>query len=109
MRSADVMQGSLFTVAKLEDFVPEDHSLRGVLLLAHEVVEGFFAEVLRLADGQCLLSKEHVSVDGTLIQAWATQKSFRPKDSSDDQRPGGGGRNAQADWKGKPRSNDTHI
>ena len=56
-----------------------------------------------------LLSKEHFSVDGTLIQAWASQKSFRPKDGSDDQRPGGGGRNAQADWKGQPRTNDTHA
>ena len=78
-------------------------------LLAHQVVEGFFAEVLRLADSRGLLSKEHFSVDGTLIQAWASQKSFRPKDGSDDQRPGGGGRNAQADWKGQSRSNDTHA
>ena len=78
-------------------------------LLEHQVVEGLFAEVLRLADQQGLLSKEHFSVDGTLIQAWASQKSFRPKDGSDDQRPGGGGRNAQADWKGRPRSNDTHA
>ena len=73
------------------------------------MVEGFFAEVLHLADSRGLLSKEHFSVDGTLIQAWASQKSFRPKDGSDDQRPGGGGRNAQADWKGQPRSNDTHA
>jgi hypothetical protein len=73
------------------------------------VVEGFFAEVMRLADDRGLLSKEHFSVDGTLIQAWASQKSFRPKDGSDDQRPGGGGRNAQADWKGPSRSNDTHA
>jgi len=65
--------------------------------------------VLHLADSRGLLSKEHFSVDGTLIQAWASQKSFRPKDGSDDQRPGGGGRNAQADWKGQPRSNDTHA
>jgi transposase len=78
-------------------------------LLAHQVVEDFFAEVLRLADNRGLLSKEHFSVDGTLIQAWASQKSFRPKDGSDDQGPGGGGRNAQADWKGQPRSNDTHA
>ena len=78
-------------------------------LLAHQVVEGFFAEVMRLADDRGLLSKEHFSVDGTLIQAWASQKSFRPKDGSDDQRPGGGGRNAQADWKGQSRSNDTHA
>src|SRR6187401_3506353 len=64
---------------------------------------------MRLAETRGLLSKEHFSVDGTLIQAWASQKSFRPKDGSDDQRPGGGGRNAQADWKGQPRSNDTHA
>jgi transposase len=78
-------------------------------LLAHRVVEGLFAEVLRGAEAKGLLSREHFSVDGTLIQAWASQKSFRPKDGSDDQSPGGGGRNAQADWKGQARSNDTHV
>ena len=172
MRGADAMQEGLFTVAKLDDFVPVDHPLRGVRLLVnaaltemnarfneiyapngrdsiapekliralllqvfysvrserqlceqlrynllfrwfvglaiddpvwdhstfsknrdrlleHQVVEGFLAEVLRLADRQGLLSKEHFSVDGTLIQAWASQKSFRPEDGSDDQTPGG--------------------
>ena len=191
MRGPDAMQESLFTVAKLDDFVPADHPLRPIRvlvndaltainarfnaiyadsgrdsiapekliralllqvfysirserqlceqlrynllfrwfvgvalddpiwdhstfsknrdrLLAHRVVEGLFAEVMRVADARGLLSNEHFSVDGTLIQAWASQKSFRPKDGSDDQRPGGGGRNAQADWKGQPRSNDTH-
>lgn len=78
-------------------------------LLAHEVVEAFFTEVMALADKAGLLSKEHFSVDGTLIQAWASQKAFKPKDGSDDQTPGGPGRNAQADWKGKRRSNDTHA
>ena len=78
-------------------------------LLANEVIEAFFAEVMALADRAGLLSKEHFSVDGTLIQAWASQKSFRPKDGSNDQTPSGGGRNAQADWKGRPRSNDTHA
>jgi len=192
MRGADAMQESLFTVAKLDDFVPADHPLRAVQvlvntaltemnarfneiyartgrdsvapekliralllqvfysirserqlceqlrynllfrwfvglalddtvwehstfsknrdrLLEHEVVEEFFAQVLRLADARGLLSKEHFSVDGTLIQAWASQKSFRPKDGSDDQGPGDGGRNAQANWKGQPRSNETHA
>lgn len=191
MRGSDAMQESLFTVTKLDDFVPADHPLRSIRVLVNEalarlnerfnaiyadtgrdsiapeklvralllqvfysirserqlceqlnynllfrwfvglaiddpvwnhsvfsknrdrlleqaVVDGFFAEVLRLADQRGLLSKEHFSVDGTLIQAWASQKSFRPKDGSDDQRPGGGGRNAQADWKGQPRTNDTH-
>lgn len=77
-------------------------------LLEHEVIESFFTEVMRLADKRNLLSKEHFSVDGTLIQAWASQKSFRPK-GDDDQMPTGSGRNAQADWKGQPRSNDTHA
>ncbi len=191
MRGADGMQESLFTVAKLDDFVPTDHPLRAIQALVNEalvrlnslfnaiyadtgrdsiapeklmralllqvfysirserqlmeqlrynllfrwfvglslddavwnhsvfsknrdrlfenaVVESFFSEVMRLADKKGLLSKEHFSVDGTLIQAWASHKSFRPKDGSSDQTPGGGGRNAQADWKGKPRSNDTH-
>ncbi|MEZ5614400.1 MAG: IS5 family transposase [Rhodocyclaceae bacterium] len=192
MRGTDAMQENLFTVAKLDDFVPSDHPLRAIQvlvndalgrlnglfnsiyadtgresiapeklmralllqvfysvrserqlmeqmrynllfrwfvglpldgqtwdhsvfsknrdrLLANEVVEAFFAEVMALADEKGLLSKEHFSVDGTLIQAWASQKSFRPKDGSDDQTPSGGGRNAQADWKGRPRSNDTHA
>lgn len=191
MRGTDAMQESLFTVAKLDDFVPSDHPLRAIQmlvndalgrlnglfnsiyadtgresiapeklmralllqvfysvrserqlmeqmrynllfrwfvglaldevtwdhsvfsknrdrLLANEVTEAFFAEVMALADEKGLLSKEHFSVDGTLIQAWASQKSFRPKDGSNDQTPSGGGRNAQADWKGRPRSNDTH-
>src|SRR3989449_8310454 len=191
MRGADGMQEPLFTISRLDDFVPSDHPLRAIQvlvndalarlndlfneiyadtgrasvapeklmralllqvfysvrserqlmeqmhcnllfrwfvglamddavwdhsvfsknrdrLLAHEVVEAFFAEVMSLADKAGLLSQEHFSVDGTLIQAWASQKSFRPKDGSDDQTPSGGGRNAQADWKGKPRSNDTH-
>ena len=192
MRGADGLQESLFTVAKLDDFVPADHPLRSIRTLVNEalgrlnslfnmiyadrgrdsiapeklmrallvqvfysirserqlmeqmrynllfrwfvglsledtvwnhsvfsknrdrlfeneVIESFFTEVMRQADRQGLLSKEHFSVDGTLIQAWASQKSFRPKDGSNDQTPGGGGRNVQADWKGKPRSNDTHA
>ena len=192
MRGSDGMQESLFTMSKLEDFVPADHLLRPIQilvnkalerlnglfneiyadtgrgsiapeklmralllqvfysirserqvceqlrynllfrwfvgvaiddavwdhsvfsknrdrLLEHAVVEAFFAEVMRAADSKGLLSAEHFSVDGTLIQAWASHKSFRPKDGSDDQTPSGPGRNAQADWKGKARSNDTHA
>jgi transposase len=191
MRGGDGMQETLFTMSKLEDFVPTDHPLRAIQvlvnealgrlnglfnqiyadtgrasiapeklmralllqvfysvrserqlveqlrynllfrwfvglaiedavwdhsvfsknrdrLLEHAVVEAFFTEVMRVADAKGLLSTEHFSVDGTLIQAWASHKSFRPKDGSDDQRPSGPGRNAQADWKGKARANDTH-
>jgi transposase len=191
MRGTDGMQESLFTVTKLEDFVPSDHPLRAIRdlvnealvqlnglfnkiyddygrpsippeklmralmlqvfysvrserqiceqlrynllfrwfvglaiddavwdhsvfsknrdrLLEHAVVEAFFTEIMRLTDAKGLLSKEHFSVDGTLIQAWASHKSFRPKDGGNDQTPSGPGRNAQSDWKGKPRTNDTH-
>ena len=45
-------------------------------LLEHAVVERFFTEAMRLAGQRKLLSKEHFSVDGTLIQAWASHKSF---------------------------------
>ncbi len=193
MRGSDGMQESLFTVARLEDFVPAAHPLRAIRgvvnealdrlnglfnvmyadtgrasiapekllramliqvffsvrserqlveqirynllyrwfiglaiddevwdhssfsknrdrLLEHAVVESFFTEVMTLADKRNLLSREHFSVDGTLIQAWASHKSFTPKgDGDDDTGAGGGGRNAQADWHGKPRSNATHT
>ena len=192
MRGSDGMQEGLFTLAKLDDFVPADHPLRAIRalvnealgglnelfnsiyadsgrasiapekllramliqvffsvrserqlmeqvrynllfrwfiglaiddevwdhsvfsknrdrLLEHAVVERFFTEVMRLAEQRKLLSKEHFSVDGTLIQAWASHKSFVPKDGGDPGAGGSGGRNAEADWKGKARSNDTHA
>src|SRR5712691_4559705 len=160
MRGSDGMQEALFTVAKLEDFIPLDHPLRPIRLLVnealvqlnglfneiyadegrpsippeklmralllqvfysirserqiceqlrynllfrwfvglaiddavwdhsvfsknrdrlleHAVIEAFFREIMRLADAKGLLSKEHFSVDGTLIQAWASHKSYR--------------------------------
>jgi transposase len=163
MRGSDGMQEGLFTVAKLEDFVPADHPLRPIRLLVnealerlnglfnliyadsgraciapekllramliqvffsvrserqlvqqvrfnllyrwfiglaidddvwdhssfsknrdrlleHAVVESFFTEEMTLADKQALLSKDHFSVDGPLIQAWASHKSFVRKD-----------------------------
>ena len=190
MRGSDGMQEALFTVAKLEDFVPSDHPVRRIRLLVnealgrlnglfnevyaddgrpsiapekllrasllqvfysvrserqlceqirynllfrwfvglaiddavwdhsvfsknrdrlleHQVIEAFFTEIMQLADAKGLLSKEHFSVDGTLIQAWASHKSFKPKQGGDDG-PAGPGRNAEVSWKGKPRANDTH-
>ena len=55
-----------------------------------------------------LLSSEHFSVDGTLIQAWASMKSFKPKQPPSNDGGPGGGRNAPADFRGQKRSNDTH-
>lgn len=74
-------------------------------LLEHEVAHRFLQEVVSLAESKRLMSSEHFSVDGTLIQAWASQKSFRPKDEDDDNRGDG---NGWADFKGKKRSNETH-
>jgi len=54
-----------------------------------------------------LLSDEHFSVDGTLIEAWASVKSFRSKDG--DGEPPGPGRNAERDFHGERRSNKTHA
>ena len=189
MRGADAMQEGLFTVAKLDDFVPEDHPLRGVRrlvntvltemnaqfneiyassgrdsiapekliralllqvfysirserqlceqlrynllfrwfvglgiddpvwdvtvftknrdrLLGGEIAAKVFGAVLDQARVRGLLSDEHFSVDGTLIQAWASLKSFRRKDGSDE--PPTPGRNGERDFKGEKRSNETH-
>lgn len=75
-------------------------------VLSGEVAHRFFAEVLSQADGAGLLSREHFSVDGTLIEALASLKSYRPKD--EDEPPGGGGRNRNVDFHGEKRSRDTH-
>lgn len=75
-------------------------------LLENEVIPQLFDEVINLAKKSQLLSDEHFSVDGTLIQAWASQKSFRPK--GDDDQPGSGGRNAEANFHREKRSNKTH-
>lgn len=74
-------------------------------LLEHAVVLELFAEVVRLAEQRGLLSTDHLSVDGTLIQAWASHKSFRPKDEG----PGGIGRNQEHDFHGEQGKNDTHA
>lgn len=191
MRGADITQESLFTVAKLDDFVPAEHPLRAIRTLAdlalrrmsglfdtlyadtgrasiapeklmraqllqlfyslrsermlmeqlgynllfrwfvglaiddpvwdhsvfsknrdrlnrQAVAAEFLSEVVRLAEQRGLISDEHFSVDGTLLQSWASHKSFRPKDEP----PAGGGsgpRNAQPDFRGQTRSNDTHA
>lgn len=79
-------------------------------LLAHEVSRHFFQAVVGQAQTAGLMSDEHFTVDGTFLEAWASQKSFKPKDGS-----GGsdsnqsGGRNQSVDFKGKTRRNDTHA
>jgi transposase len=75
-------------------------------LLGQNISRKFFDEVLGQAREAGLLSSEHFTVDETFIEAWAGQKSFRKKDGSDD--PPGPGRNANADFRGEKRSNETH-
>jgi transposase len=78
-------------------------------LLEGEIAAKFLTAVLSQPRVKRLLSIEHFSVDGTLIQAWASMKSFKPKEPpGNDDRGGGGGRNAPADFRGQKRSNATH-
>jgi transposase len=76
-------------------------------LLRGDVAAKFFAAVLADPRVKPLLSSEHFSVDGTLIEAWASMKSFRPKDGGG--APPGPGRNGERDFHGEKRSNETHA
>jgi transposase len=78
-------------------------------LLDGDIAAKFLAAVLAQPRVKRLLSSDHFSVDGTLIEAWASMKSFKPRDGSDDDPPAGGGRNSEADFHGKKRSNQTHA
>ena len=75
-------------------------------VLGGEVAEVFFQEVLAEARRRGLLSDEHFTVDGTLIEAWASHKSFKPKDQSDSDE---GGSNPSVDFRKQRRTNDTHA
>jgi transposase len=77
-------------------------------LLEGDMAAKFLGAVLAEPRVKKLLSTDHFSVDGTLIEAWASMKSFRPKDGSDNP-PEGGGRNAEANFHGQKRSNETHA
>ncbi len=78
-------------------------------LLDGAIAAKFLAAVLAQPRVKRLISSDHFSVDGTLIEAWASMKSFKPKDDSGDQPPSASGRNAEADFKGEKRSNETHA
>ena len=77
-------------------------------LLEGDIASKFLGALLAQPRVKRLLSTDHFSVDGTLIEAWASLKSFRPKDGSAEP-PAGGGRNGEADFRGKRRSNETHA
>jgi transposase len=82
-------------------------------LLEGEVAAKFLTAVLAQPRVKRLLSSEHFSVDGTLIEAWASMKSFKPKEPANAGGPPNdgkmdGGRNAPVDFRGEKRSNQTH-
>jgi transposase len=78
-------------------------------LLAAEIARMFFAHVVDQARTHGLLSAEHFTVDGTLIEAWASQKSFRPKDEVPEERPSPDDPgNPTVNFHGERRSNTTH-
>jgi transposase len=76
-------------------------------LLEHEVARGFLGRVLEEARRRRLLSEDHFTVDGTLLEAWASLKSFRPKDGEGSP-PTTGEKNPSVDFHGEKRMNDTH-
>ena len=77
-------------------------------LLEHDLAEALLGEVVREARRRRLISEDHFSVDGTLLQAWASQKSVRPRDGQDPP-ASGGGRNSEVDFHGERRTNETHV
>jgi transposase len=78
-------------------------------LLEGDIAAKFLAAVLAQSKVTKLLSSDHFSVDGTLIEAWASMKSVKSKDDLSEPPTQGGGRNAEADFHGQKRSNDTHA
>jgi transposase len=79
-------------------------------LIEGEIADRFFTEVVALASRKGLVSNEHFSVDGTLIEAWASLKSFQKKNENkeNDNEPRSGGGNPSINFQGEKRSNETH-
>src|SRR5207249_1789874 len=107
MRGDDNQQEGMFSYISPEKRVPTEHPLRPISknrerLLNEEIAESFFQRVLERAKPH--MSDEHFTVDGTLIEAWAGQKSFRRKDGKG-KPPGAGG---EVDFHGEKRKNQTH-
>lgn len=79
-------------------------------LLEGEIAAKFLAAILTPPQVKRLLSSQHFTVDGTLIEAWASLKSLKPRDGGDgNPPPTGGGRNSEVNFRGEKRSNQTHV
>jgi transposase len=88
-----------------------DHSVFSMnrdRLLEGEIAAKFMAAVLTQSNVRQLLSTDHFSVDGTLVEAWASMKSLKPK-NEDHEPPANGGRNEEVNFRGEKRSNQTHA
>lgn len=105
--------------------MPFDHSTfskNRERLMKHDAAQEFFRQIVVQAQGAHLMSSEHFTVDGTLIEAWASLKSFQAKEAARKERNqrkrtkknarnkpnGGGGSNADVNFRGEKRSNETH-
>jgi len=78
-------------------------------LLEGDIAAKFLSAVLAQPRVKRRLSSDHFTVDGTLIEAWASMKSFKPRDGDGDEPPAGAGRNGEANFHGEKRSNETHA
>jgi transposase len=91
-------------------WVPTTFTKNRDRLLRGDVANRFFAAVVEEARRRRWTSDEHFTVDGTLLEAWASQKSFRPKNEpSEPSDPPSGGRNPAVNFRGEKRSNETHA
>jgi transposase len=88
-------------------WVPTVFSKNRNRLMEGDIAQKFFARILEQAEAAHLTSDEHFSVDGTLIEAWASQKSFQPKDRTEQPPPDDPG-NPIVNFHGEKRSNQTH-
>ncbi len=110
MRGTDIHQEGLLSYLSPETRIPRKHPLRPVREMVNAALaelSGQFEAILAQAEDKGLTSDEHFTVDGTLIEVWASMKSARPKDGSGDPPPGGG-RNPGRDFHGEKRKNETH-
>ena len=89
-----------------EGFNPSVFSKNRERLLEHQVARGFLVKVIEEARRRHLLSADHFTVDGTLLEAWASLKSVHPK--GEGKPPTSGSKNPEVDFRGQQRTNDTH-
>jgi len=89
-------------------FDPSTFSKNRQRLIEADIAKQFFARVVELAKDGNLMSDEHFTVDGTLIEAWASLKSFKKKEGSDEKEPPDDPGNPTVDFHGEKRSNETH-